>query len=586
MLEQRAQKKNRGTLWIEFPPAKTDQGTDEQLKHSQIPKNKCVRISLFAEIPPLTIAWTDQSGETPPKDPYTPLKTHNDECKKQTWRHTQGKALKGPKEDGRWDAHRSIQTANLNQHTIKVFIYHHHEDEIDITHYSIRRLADILSRISAPLYPLHHPNKHIPFLRWNNANASLAIRHFPTYTQENQNPLSRLNEADHQSFVYTPPNKLCQILPYGPLRDPAKEAEHYPTPCIPQYLAEYCKAKGSVFPDEDAISITAALLHIEADLESVRYNMMAHLAFLIGSPTNHLKSTHTPMQPLTPCEICNHLTTSLRAITVIPVPQYNPNNKPLITLSETGKLFVRRKDHLLSQNITTHGDSARAKRARTDQIEFIATHPIYICYICALPTIVQTRRYYFEEAGEDTDLLHNDVKAHAHESLPIALPFVHKKPITRLSPWGSDDDRNLIGNLVNMQEDVQGIIVEYAPLSTTPYPLVYFIQPQHETLENDEPENEIPNLEHCEEWDPIQTRKNLIRIGNPDAPIDNFTPWMGFNLETWPPGNLQDMKAHLHKDLPERLSWGIMPFLWEVAKLPRHPTWRFPLPKLPYEWHE
>jgi len=60
---------------------------------------------------------------------------------------------------------------------------------------------------------------------------------------------------------------------------------------------------------------------------------------------------------------------------------------------------------------------------------------------------------------------------------------------------------------------------------------------------------------------------------------------MGLDMTTWPPKNLHEIMDPLAPAHPDRLSWGIMPLLWDIAEIPRHPTWLFPRPQLHPDWN-
>jgi len=591
LLESLAARECRCTLFIELPALAKDETLAQRKVRLESPYNPAIKISPIFELAPGTIEWTNQAGNSPYEttpSPTTLQKAAADKDHKQRWYYLPDKTLVGPTEDGRWDQHRSPLSCTLNRYRIRVYLYHHKDDAPKLPPSSIRNLVDTLSRISAPIPPHTHPDACIPYLLWENSHASLALRHHAPCQEENFDPYSRLRET-LQDPVNLPPPPGIPLHPFLPLTH-LQECELIPDPAIAQNLALYAECQGSPNPQDDAIRITAATTHAAGDLENVRFDAITQVAYLIGSPTNHLRNKHNLIDAMHTCEICKRLTTTLRIIKAHqkpPGPEIG-NHKPPKRFESINELLETRANERVQNEISTRGASPRAKRATAHLRHTLDSHPIHACYICALPVMYDIRRYYFDEIGTDSELLHLDLKAHAQHGMHIALPLTHDRPPQPTPMWGTQIEHALIGETVRhpTKPNQVGTIISYDLSAQAPHQPTFFIHFRHTRppSQQDSPEtppDKVPpsDLDACTEM-PKKTLLGCLVNTQTTNPT-----WMGLDMTTWPPKNLHEIMDPLAPAHPDRLSWGIMPFLWDIAEIPRHPTWLFPRPQLHPDWN-
>ena len=140
-----------------------------------------------------------------------------------------------------------------------------------------------------------------------------------------------------------PPHSQHRL--YHPLDLIAKFKERIPDGVIPTPLAHYCADMGSPHPEDEAIGICANILQVTADnLESVRMRVLAQVAFIVRSPTDHLTKEDGITEAMHQCETCTrpHCGYFNCTRTVDPllvkyqsnIPRYLPNHQHDITLHQ------------------------------------------------------------------------------------------------------------------------------------------------------------------------------------------------------------------------------------------------------------
>ena len=197
-------------------------------------------------------------------------------------------------------------------------------------------------------------------------------------------------------------------------------------------LSMYCEDMGSPNPDVEAIAICAHSLQITADnLETVRLRALAHVAFLVGSPTDHITKNEGMTEPMHPCEACNTLRTTLWILP--PFVTTGTQIKPLESVSLLNGVILIDQE---KTETATLGSSLHAKKCKAALNRCRLKTPIHACFMCAIPTIIEIRREYYGESSEtEEEIILREIRAIAQGSRP-APKFTHDFKERHKNPWG------------------------------------------------------------------------------------------------------------------------------------------------------
>ena len=263
----------------------------------------------------------------------------------------------------------------------------------------------------------------------------------------------------------------------------------------------------------------------------------------------------------------------------------------------------------------TRGHSDHANLCRAAQRSHREKNPLHVCYLCAIPTIIEIRKVFYGEKDESNEeIILRELKAIA-QNKPLAVQFTHKPNDKNHSPWSSKEDRQLIDQFIENTDGSRGYIVTFAPSRIHANKNVFFAMSMVSSAQGD-PTTELPpppvnpSLDECTELSRSQTQEGIDRLQrtmNPtpmktptplrkrSSPRDTKSPakkqeqeqeqdqphlWLGFNMSVWPPRNIKPLKP---SQMPNR-AWAYIPFLWEIAAFPRHPSWTFDASELPEDW--
>jgi len=361
---------------------------------------------------------------------------------------------------------------------------------------------------------------------------------------------------------------------------------------------------GSPKPDEEAIAICAHLLQSTADnLETVRLRVLAHVAFLVGSPTDHITKDKGMTEPMHPCEACNKLRTTLWILP--PIIQKGTTIKPLESVALLNGVILIDEE---KAEIATLGDSPHARKCRAELRTFRVKTPIHACFLCAIPTIVEIRKETLDESSEtEEEILLREVRAIA-QGTKLTLKFTHDFKERNKTPWGGPAEQSLINQFLENEDSSKGFVVTVAPSRIHAHQNVCFVIRVNERASGEFDMSELmapptqTSLDQCYELSRAMTKEGInrlhLRMNPTPSPAESTRPmqdpkqksaetkqkkltlWLGFNMSTFPPRNIIALKP---SQMPNR-SWAFIPFLWEIAGLQRHPTWTFNASELPPNW--
>ena len=398
----------------------------------------------------------------------------------------------GPTNDGRWDLPRS-NVSSLNRNPIVALLFHHVHDVIALDHNHTRHLADIIARISAPPHPGKSIEHNIPILTWNKSKISLALRHQAFVPGDKIDIFRKIRDANFSCIkIPSCPNYTPTYRTFSPLLA-LTDKEIIPDGSVIQQLINYCTALEPYEPKIATYTVTATLLQCIKSMEDIRYDKALHIVYMIGCPTAHLENDTSSLDTTLTCQNCDRQVTTLWEITPKPFithPTKNYKERTLIISSTTKKLISA---ELKAQQLTNSSFPTPSENILTS---FHESLPTYTCYLCAIPTIIETCTNNSRNPKKKYNYILKDLRMIANQGNPT-LPFTHTTPPTQ-HPWGSIKHRTLIYKNVQNEPNVGtiGSILAYAPSSNPPNTsLVYYVHfpPLEPTTDDPQSPPEPPN---------------------------------------------------------------------------------------------
>ena len=328
-----------------------------------------------------SIHWTNHNGQN--------LDSPNKHKKCPGWyfpTDTNTQCFMGPTNDGRWDLPRS-NVSSLNRNPIVALLFHHVHDVIALDHNHTRHLADIIARISAPPHPGKSIEHNIPILTWNKSKISLALRHQAFVPGDKIDIFRKIRDANFSCIkIPSCPNYTPTYRTFSPLLA-LKDKEIIPDGSVIQQLINYCTALEPYEPKIATYTVTATLLQCIKSMEDIRYDKALHIVYMIGCPTAHLENDTSSLDTTLTCQNCDRQVTTLWEITPKPFithPTKNYKERTLIISDTTKKLISA---EFKAQQLTNSSFPTPSENILTS---FHESLPTYTCYLCAIPTIIET----------------------------------------------------------------------------------------------------------------------------------------------------------------------------------------------------
>jgi hypothetical protein len=270
---------------------------------------------------------------------------------------------------------------------------------------------------------------------------------------------------------------------------------------------DYITIKDRENAKRNVFTVISALINPIMALETTRRLMMLRTMSLLGSPTDHLDpNSAIPRAPLQ-CPLCHKLTPTLWRIT-----RAHPEPAPAI--------ITEIATHMSSNELLPPGASEEyIEKCRTQLRSFYSNRPVSICYQCAIPVIIETRKG-LRETPTSLNHIVDDIKNIAQNRQPTLE--LTETPPEREHPWGSLQERDIIGSFVkgNSPDGPNRRIIALAPTMDLSRPLVpcYFISPPTSTP-NPEPSHQEKN----DEWG-IETTLYYNKVYNESTGIASSIP--------------------------------------------------------------